>query len=116
MAALGVASFSAQVESFQDTSDTFQFHPFEDGLQLLEGVRNGSLSPSTQTIKHVIVCTDGKLPALNHTPLFDLALFYETLSVARSNCGLRNAVDQWGMGEVLLYGEIVTSTQTMLDK
>ena len=116
MAALGVASFSTQVESFQDTSDTFRFHSFEDGLQLLDGVRNGSLSPSIQTIKHVIVCTEGKLPAPNHTPLFDLALFYETLSVARSNCGLRNAVDQWGMGEVLLYGEIVTSTQTMLDK
>ncbi|KAF8895906.1 hypothetical protein CPB84DRAFT_1782164 [Gymnopilus junonius] len=53
---------------------------------------NAPSDPSTWQPKHIILCRDGALP--------------------------RNSLsaETWGIGEALMYGEAVTSTQTMLDK
>jgi biotin--protein ligase len=88
-------------------------------LDLLRSIREASKTtsdPSTWQPKHIIVCKDGALPEKDMTPLFDVALFYNALAAARNKIELPKTSEPWGMGEALLYGETVTSTQTMLDK
>jgi len=88
-------------------------------LDLLKSSREASKTisdPSTWQPKHVILCLGGVLPKKEMTPIFDIALFYKDLEAARDKIGLSKTSEPWGMGEALLYGEVVTSTQTMLDK
>ncbi|KAF8960903.1 biotin-ligase [Flammula alnicola] len=108
-----------QLTSVKDANDEFYFHPLQESSDLLKSTREEaktSSDPSTWQPKHIIVCQDGALPERELTPLFDLDLFYNALSSARENQGLPTSSEPWGMGEALLYGEAVTSTQTLLDK
>lgn len=125
----------------KDENDTFVFHRFGDGdvgVLFLEsggvaaptptGTPTGTGTPREQP-KHIILCTD-TLPTREHTPLFDLELYYESLAECRVDQGCVGAAQEeeeegegegegkgtWGMGEVLLYGEVVTSTQSLFDK
>ena len=72
--------------------------------------------PSTWQPKHIIVYKDGALPEKELTPIFDVAFFYKALATARSKFDIPKTPQPWGVGEALLYGEAITSTQTMLDK
>ena len=47
-----------------------------------------------------------------HTPLFSPSAFFTALDEFRN----KEEAGTWRMGDALLYGEVVTSTQTMLDK
>ena len=121
MEALAAPQSGSQLSVFKDANDEFHFHPFQESLELLELARAKSDSgersdPATWQPKHVVVCLDGSVPPLKHTPLFDLRIFYEALSAAHEKEGSAGTAEPWRMGEVLLYGEAVTSTQTMLDK
>lgn len=105
---------------FEDKNDTFEFHELEDSDGVLnEGPKSDvQPDPATWQPKHVIVCRDGTLPRSTQTPLFDITRFFEELSASRKKHSLVNTSDSdgWGIGEVLLYSEVVTSTQTMIDK
>lgn len=121
MDTLAAPQSGSQLSVFKDANDEFHFHPFQKGQEILELARAKSDSgeksdPATWQPKHVVVCLDGNLPPPKLTPLFDLRLFYETLSAAHEKEGSAGTSEPWGMGDVLLYGETVTSTQTMLDK
>ena len=119
MEALATPQSGPQLSVFKDTNDEFHFHPFEESLELVESARADSgerSDPATWQPKHVVVCLDGSLPPQKLTPLFDLRIFYEALSAAHEKEGSAGTAEPWRMGEVLLYGEAVTSTQTMLDK
>ncbi|WVF65761.1 biotin-[acetyl-CoA-carboxylase] ligase [Kwoniella sp. CBS 6097] len=57
------------------------------------------------------------------TPLFNVSTYWSELDAARKRSGRRSGVMRKGedgekcsLGDLLLYGETVTSTQTMLDK
>ncbi|KAF9242306.1 hypothetical protein BU15DRAFT_72838 [Melanogaster broomeanus] len=50
-----------------------------------------------------------------YTPLFSPSAFFTALYEFRIT-GNSDSHTPWGMGDALLYGEVVTSTQTMLDK
>ncbi|KAF7292990.1 BPL/LPL catalytic domain-containing protein [Mycena indigotica] len=104
-------SVSHKSGAFDDVNDQFQFHSFGDSEALLKTARTTAIPPQP---KHIIVCADGQIPPQEQTPLFDLTLFFNALSAARKRLGV--ADDQCGFGDVILYGEVVTSTQTMLDK
>ena len=121
MDALATPQSGSQLSVFKDANDEFHFHPFQESLELLELARDKSDSgeksdPATWQPKHVMVCLDGSVPPPKLTPLFDLRIFYEALSAAHEKEGSAGTAESWRMGEVLLYGEAVTSTQTMLDK
>ena len=94
---------------FKDTTnkDTFRFHPLQDAASVLQ------LPPSD--VKHIIACGGGELPAADLTNLFNLKEYFRSLDDARTPTE-ENDDGSWGFGEVILYGEVVTSTQTMLDK
>ncbi|KAG0038746.1 biotin holocarboxylase synthetase [Podila clonocystis] len=65
-----------------------------------------------KVIKNIVLCPEGAPPA-NLTPQFTMDTFFTHLQQ------LRNASFNGGQlrfGDSLLYGQVVTSTQTMLDK
>ncbi|KAG6901349.1 hypothetical protein C0995_013208 [Termitomyces sp. Mi166 len=108
----------SQLSVFQDENDTFHFHNSVEGAAVLENARKSTSAaedPSQWQPKHIILCPSS-LPGRDQTPLFDFDSYFESLSSARKAQGCRDAPDTWGIGEALLYGEVVTSTQTMLDK
>lgn len=108
----------SQLSIFKDENDTFHFHHSNDSATVLQDARESISTvgdPSQWQPKHIILCPTS-LPDRDQVPLFDLNSYFESLSSARKALGCRDASDTWGIGEALLYGEVVTSTQTMLDK
>ncbi|KAG6810835.1 hypothetical protein H0H92_010130 [Tricholoma furcatifolium] len=115
---IAAPSPGSQLSVFKDDNDTFHFHSSVDGTSVLKNARENpfpSENPSEWQPKHVILCPDS-LPDKSQTPLFDLAAYYQSLSSARKDQGCRDVPDGWGIGEALFYGEVVTSTQTLIDK
>lgn len=111
----------SQITVFKDENDEFYFHTLAESAGLLESTREAARVPSdpaTWQPKHIVVCRDGALPPTSATPLFDIVLFFAALGSAREAAVLpaQGVGGAWGMGEALIYGEAVTSTQTMLDK
>ncbi|GAA6020887.1 hypothetical protein JCM10207_003177 [Rhodosporidiobolus poonsookiae] len=94
---------------FADRNDTFILHPASAASELLQDLRD---KPGTddadelqRELKMICVC-DSSLPSRDLSPLFDLATYFALL----------RATTTPRFGQVVLYGEVVTSTQTMLDK
>ena len=98
--------------TLDDENDNFEFIDIQHGLNTLHRARSEQIEFST---KPVIVFKDGMLPSSVETPLFDLAEYHSALSTVRKELDLSES-SPWGIGEALQYGEVVTSTQTMLDK
>jgi biotin--protein ligase len=70
---------------------------------------SGSEVDYDKIAKHIILHLDGR-PSLKETPAFNHALFYDSLE--RSMSYRRD----YTFGKYILYGEVVTSTSTMLEK
>lgn len=100
----------SQPIEFADARDNFRFYHFSD--------REKALSEARESTGHrsIVICSDGRLPERRLTPSFDLGIYYEVLSEARKGDDTSSRQDTWAIGDVVLYGEVVTSTQTMLDK
>jgi biotin---protein ligase len=99
------------VAVLEDFNDTFRFRLSSHSVSTYDASGTDKSSPSPKDI----IVYDGELPPLRETPLFDLQRYYSYLSDMAS----QPSVTRGGllkMGELLLYGERVTSTQTMLDK
>ena len=107
---------------FKDRHDTFLFHSREPSARVFaaqrEAAKTLSDDPETWNPKHIVVYNDDAMPAKELTPQFNIGTYYEELKKARDKNGCRETDrdNGCGIGEALLYGEIVTSTQTMLDK
>ncbi|KAH8829119.1 class II aaRS and biotin synthetase [Flagelloscypha sp. PMI_526] len=103
-----------QLTELRDANDHFYFHPVSQLQQLSDAASSSQDIPADLNVwpKHIILTTPGWLPSPKVTPQFDLSLFFGQLSKSKSS----NASTQWSLGELLLYGEAVTSTQTLLDK
>ncbi|KAF8168583.1 biotin-ligase [Pholiota molesta] len=101
--AIAAPQSGAQLTTFKDANDELHFHPLQESAALLATTRAAAQTasdPSTWQPKHIV-------------------LFYTALGAARRTEGLAapsSADLAWGIGEALLYGEAITSTQTMLDK
>ena len=92
---------------FKGSNDTFRFHPPEDTASVLQ------LPPSD--VKHVIAYEGAELPARPLTKLFNFEQYFRYLAEVRRPTE-ENDDGSWRFGEVILYGEVVTSAQTMFDK
>ncbi|GAA5928180.1 biotin--[acetyl-CoA-carboxylase] ligase BPL1 [Sporobolomyces koalae] len=94
-----------------DRNDTFVLHPASsfDSLVRAARARKGTVEPEELQKEHKLVCVyDEHLPPASSTPLFNVPLYFSKLAQASH--------ERPSVGQVLLYGEVVTSTQTMLDK
>lgn len=118
------SSFGDQaLKVLKDAEDEFHFHSYhpDESGELLASLRRAE-TIDQETLnwqpKHIVVCSDGVLPERKMTPLFDFEVYFNALHRAREQEGLKddNEEGSWGMGEALLYGEVLTSTQTMLTK
>jgi hypothetical protein len=96
-----------QAFEFKANNDTFCFHPPKDAASVLK------LIPSN--VKHVIVHAGKELPVADMTTLFNLQQYFCYLTEVRKHTK-ENDDDSWGFREVILYGKIVTSAQSMLNK
>ncbi|KAG7095764.1 hypothetical protein E1B28_006469 [Marasmius oreades] len=116
---IGQSNLGPKSTPLKDENDTFHFHEFDEAAQIVTEARtsvSSSRDPAMWQPKRVIVCLDRVIPDRSLTPLFDLSLFFRALADASAKEGWQIDQGGWGSGEVLLYGEVVTSTQTMLDK
>lgn len=111
---------------FEDTNDNFHFHfpsiPPEarnTDHPILELIPPNFLS--NPKVKHVLVPSrpltieDERI----YTPQFSPSAFFRAIDEFRS--GMKDTSqgtnqDSWRIGEALMYGEVVSSTQTMFDK
>ncbi|KAH9937786.1 class II aaRS and biotin synthetase [Epithele typhae] len=120
--ALRSIGVSALTHELADKNDTFLFHSQEQATAVFEQQRVAADTVSddstTWNPKHIVVYPGAILPATELTPRFNITAYYEALADARKGqaCPDTYEDDTWGVGEALLYGEVVTSTQTMLDK
>ncbi|TBU46215.1 hypothetical protein BD309DRAFT_989011 [Dichomitus squalens] len=121
--ALEVPELAAAVpHELKDSNDTFLFYPQQEASRVFaeqrEAAKKLGEDPVTWNPKHIVVYKDGTTAPQELTPKFSIETYYEELRKARGERGCpENYPDgAWGVGEALLYGEVVTSTQTMLDK
>lgn len=107
--------------TFEDTNDTIVLHEVGekseesndmevDTLEL--GNHESGFQDATAAPKHVKVYTSG-LPPLQETPYFDMRRYYNRLHNLHQANGVNDADADFG--SVLCYGEVVTSTNTLLD-
>ncbi|GAA5964359.1 hypothetical protein JCM3765_006388 [Sporobolomyces pararoseus] len=94
-----------------DRNDTFVLHPASSFDSLVHSARSrqGTSDPEELRQEHKLICVcDESIIASTSTPLFNVSSYFANLS------HLSNGAPS--IGQALLYGEVVTSTQTMLDK
>jgi biotin--protein ligase len=104
------------VRVLEDSQDKFRFfESSSDWLALARKEAEAEDAPDPATIPRDIICYDNSLPSAADTPLFNVSSYFEALRTIRgSNPFILNA--KWGIGEALMYGEAVTSTQTIFDR
>ncbi|KAG0076239.1 biotin holocarboxylase synthetase [Linnemannia elongata] len=96
----------------KEPNDTFQLiaspqHTIPVHTSTLSETAEGE--SEEKVIKNLVVCHDGGPPA-STTPQFVMNDYFQHLKK------IRPATQQFTFGNSLLYGEVVSSTQTMLDK
>lgn len=104
-------AMSESTAGIVDRNDTFILHDASsfDSLVRSARARPGTTEPEElrQEPKLICVC-DAAIPPVTSTPLFDISAYFRNLG--------QLANGRPSIGHALLYGEVVTSTQTMLDK
>ncbi|KAI6038597.1 class II aaRS and biotin synthetase [Pisolithus marmoratus] len=111
---------------FSDANDIFDFHPISEFpstessdhsmLQLLPQ----SATTSKEEAKDVILPMQPLTLEQEqlYTPLFSPSIYFSALDQfrLRDNSARSDASSSWKMGDMLMYGEVVTSTQSLLEK
>ncbi|KAG0321707.1 biotin holocarboxylase synthetase [Dissophora globulifera] len=103
----------------QETNDTFHLVPSPQHrvpqhiptIVEIEGEEG-----EDKVVKNIVLCPTEPPPA-NLTPEFDMNIFFRHLQHVRQFGSIQNPFSSdFTFGNSLLYGQVVTSTQTMLDK
>lgn len=94
----------------KDMHDTFMFHSPESTQEAYKHALDVADAPESG-YRHIVGHIDGSTPSKILTPSFDTSKYFEELQVSRGH-----KPETAGMGDVMLFGEIVTSTQVLLDK
>ncbi|KAF9941050.1 biotin holocarboxylase synthetase [Modicella reniformis] len=102
----------------KESNDTFQLIPTP---QDTVPVHTSTLSETAEGeseekyIKNLVLCPDGAPPS-SLTPQFAIGEFFKHLQHVRQQLANNASLSNLYFGNCLMYGEIVSSTQTMLDK
>ena len=104
-------------ELVPDQNDTFHVWDNPDVKELIKKAREVVLDHQELPAsfpKQIAVITGEELPDTSVTPQFSIPLFFEEVVLQRS---LKPGSSKgFGLGDAILYGEVVTSTQTLLDR
>ena len=101
----------------KDRVDTFHFHKaatLEHGARLVVEAKASAAVASSDAPRLIVVLPPDVLPTGELTPRFDAEKYYAVLAEVRGD--QTSGAECWGVGEALFYGEVVTSTQTMLER
>lgn len=105
--------------TFEDNNDTFVLHTDEEDEHQYAELENNDdhMGDSFDDIicapKHIKMLTSHRLPDSKLTPYFDMNAYFENLKAlyVANNIGYDNR----NFGSILCYGEVVTSTNTLMD-
>jgi biotin--protein ligase len=112
---LSIAESSTDAGVFKDAADTYHFYQRTlDGSARLVHEARMSMEPAINATRVVLVLPPDVLPPQELTPRFDAGGYFAILEEVRGDQASLSG--GWGLGEVLFYGEAVTSTQTMLER
>lgn len=96
----------------KDRHDRFVFHPNSAVIRLLAEARSTPGSSDVTDLhsatKNICICSD-QVPSTDIAPLFNLPTYF-------SNLVRESGQDSPQFGNAIIYGEAVTSSQTLLDK
>ncbi|KAG0203093.1 biotin holocarboxylase synthetase [Mortierella sp. GBA30] len=100
----------------QETNDTFHLvsspqHPIPVHTPSVIEIEEGETEE--KITKNIVLCPTGT-PSSTQTPEFDMGTFFQHLQFTRQRA--HDPFCNFRFGNTLMYGQIVTSTQTMLDK
>ncbi|KAF9350116.1 biotin holocarboxylase synthetase [Mortierella sp. NVP85] len=115
-ALFGLADANGQIK---ELNDTFQLipspeHPIPEHAPILPEPDDGEEEP--KVIKNIVLCPT-EPPSTTLTPEFDMGLFFQSLQQSRLQAPIQDPFSHgYRFGNSLIYGHVVTSTQTMLDK
>lgn len=93
----------------EDIQDTFCFHEETEDTSNFVTSTGESEDPNA-VVKHIKVFTSKNLPSSKETPYFDMKAYFETLDMLNKYTGKVG-----DFGSILGYGEVVSSTNTMLE-
>ncbi|KAF8579829.1 class II aaRS and biotin synthetase [Ramaria rubella] len=116
---LAVHATSSDPKILQDSNDTFRLHPSSSAASILQEARTRTESEDNLSLpKDIVFYKNGEVPLVELTPKFSIQRYFSLLSDIRDSHTAKEVElsDSCGMGQLLLYGEAVTSTQTMLDR
>ncbi|KFA55881.1 hypothetical protein S40293_06929 [Stachybotrys chartarum IBT 40293] len=101
----------ADADTFEiETSQgSWSLEELQEALSTTDGTTSGIVEYDTVVKK--IIAHEEKLPPAQLTPRFDHAVFYSSLKRYQT---VEDDAEDWGT--VLMYGDVVTSTNTLLDK
>jgi biotin---protein ligase len=108
---LSVDFTQGPTKELKDQNDTFVIHPSSDATTDLPESDATTFQP-----KRIIALTNGAFPPREKTPTFDVALYLGELAKRKQRGDVNDNSDPWPIGAALMYGEVITSTQTMLDR
>ncbi|KAG8732500.1 biotin holocarboxylase synthetase [Ceratobasidium sp. 423] len=108
------------LKEFEDSLDKFRFFSSQGDRVAAARKEAGEMTEDEteeaakkSPVRDIVVYED-TVPTTTDAPLFDISLYFKALHNARGNAPFLKQTN-WGVGEVLLYGEVVTSTQTLFD-
>lgn len=106
--------------TFEDVSDTIVLHDENENdysYRLQDdpygSAADGCLEDLMTDEKHLKIFTSGAVPSSDVTPYFDMKLYFENLRDLYERNGTPSGNRDFG--SLLCYGEVVTSTNTLLD-
>jgi len=109
-------SLSSAEGLIKEANDTFQLISSPDASV---PVHTSTLSETPEgdteekIIKNVVICKNTTGPSASLTPQFVMGQYFDHLAKVRSSNSLQGGLS---FGNSLMYAEVVSSTQTMLDK
>ena len=112
---LSLTESAADAGVFEDAADTYHFYrTTPEGSARLVGEARMSTELAAHTPRVVLVLPPDVFPPQELTPRFNVRGYFAVLEEVRVTRA--NESGGWGLGDVLFYGEAVTSTQTMLER
>lgn len=110
-----LGKFDPKNDTLNDSHDTFRLLKCENASEAFARAADRPVVESPDDLraleKEVVVCHSG-LPGSQLTPRFDVAEYYRSLQIS----AVRQSNGAIHFGELLIYGEVMTSSQTILER
>ena len=111
-----IEAYNAILSDRNTNIAAFDFPPADEAQALIDQARSESREEGLSKKPRIIKFNPERSLSLDLTPLFNTNEYFTTLDQAYTQHISASPKEKWRLGEVLLYGEAVTSTQTLLNE